>query len=50
MHYLAQDHDGNTALHLAARFGHVAVMQQLLAAGQGWDPTELSKVTITFST
>ena len=43
---ILQDNDGNTSLHLAARFGQAIVLQQLLAAGQGWDVAELAKVCI----
>ncbi|KAJ9527573.1 hypothetical protein QJQ45_025848, partial [Haematococcus lacustris] len=42
-----QDADGNTALHLAARFsdpGAAPLVQFLLQPGQGWEPAALAKV------
>ncbi|KAL6757380.1 ankyrin repeat-containing domain protein [Haematococcus lacustris] len=41
-----QDADGNTALHLAARFsdpGSAPLVQFLLQPGQGWEPAALAK-------
>eukprot|EP00798_Chlamydomonas_sp_ICE-L_P028688 gene28688-31856_t len=41
---MEQDNDGNTAAHLAARFGHTNLLNLLLADGGGWDVQALIKI------